>query len=124
DWATAQATIDVRVAMTESQDKDQLARIRIEGLIFFAVDPPEIDEERGYRPVSPLGFRIDAGPGFGSEAAIVRGVPADCFVHWFFVQEWNRFMHVCGRIASLVWVEDEPHPRKTDSRALFPGKRV
>jgi hypothetical protein len=123
DWTRAELVLDVRLMITERQDMDQLARIVVTGLVFCAVDAPEIDPARGYVPTSPTGLRIDAGPG-AARGASLPAVPEGCFLQWIFVSDWNRYIHVCGREAALAWLEDAPQPSGAGGRALFPGDEV
>jgi hypothetical protein len=48
DWLQALAKMDLRVATTEKQDEDRLGQLTFGGLVFFAIDPPELDQARGY----------------------------------------------------------------------------
>jgi hypothetical protein len=123
DWARASVTLDVRVMMSERQDLGRLGRIVITGLLFCAIDPPEIDPARGYVPVAEAGLWIDAGPGSAAGASL-PSIPEGCFLHWLFVRSWNRFIHICGRHAELIWLDDGPQPSRSAGRALFPGDHV
>jgi hypothetical protein len=68
-------------------------------------------------------------------AATSRGRPMDCkstapaapsesFLVWFFVQEWNRFMHICARTLQFTWLEDGVAPRASRRRAMFAGDEI
>jgi hypothetical protein len=61
-------------------------------------------------PVPFGGLWIDAGEGAASEDARGRPpqIPDGSFLHWLFVNDWNRFIHLCGRRAALRWVEQQP----------------
>jgi hypothetical protein len=58
----------------------------------------------------------------GTGVARVSGTHS-CFLHWIFVHPWNRFIHICGREAELVWLEDAAQPSR-GLRALFPGDAI
>ena len=126
DWQNAKLTLTVRVMMTEHQDMDQRARITVTGLVFCAIDPPEIDPSRGYEPTPKMGLWIDADEGVANDEARRRlpATPDGCFLHWLFVHPWNRFIHICGRRADLEWIEPEPVASRAATRALFPGDPV
>jgi hypothetical protein len=126
DWPKAKLVLDVRVMITEHQDMDQRARITVTGLVFCCIDPPEIDPTRGYEPTPDHGLWIDSGEGPANEDARSRlpEAPGGCFLQWLFVHQWTRFIHICGRNVELVWLEQEPVPSRSASRALFPGEGV
>jgi hypothetical protein len=63
DWPASQLELAVRVMMSEQQDMDQRAQVTVRGLVYCAIDPPEIDPERGYGPTPQLGLWIDTGAG-------------------------------------------------------------
>ena len=126
DWPNAKLTLTVRLMMTEHQDMDQRARVIVTGLVFCAIDPPEIDASRGYEPAPKMGLWIGAGEGAANDEARKRlpAIPDGCFLHWLFVHGWNRFIHLCGRGAELEWIEPEPVASRAATRALFPGDSV
>jgi hypothetical protein len=125
-WPKATLAMTVRVMMTKHQDMDQRASILVTGLVFCSIDAPEIDPERGYEPTPIEGLWIDSGTGPATPEAASRlpNVPDGCFLHWFFVSQWNRFIHICGRHAELTWIEAAPVAARGDTRALFPGENV
>ncbi|MBI5535619.1 MAG: hypothetical protein HY898_23010 [Deltaproteobacteria bacterium] len=126
DWIERRLTLDVRVMITEHQDMDQLARITVTGLVYCSIDPPEIDPARGYEPCPSTGLWIDAGSGAANEGDRARmpATPPGCFLHWLFVQGWNRCIHVCARDAELSWIEPHPVAARAETRALFPGDEI
>ena len=88
----------------------------LEGMQFLVIEPPDprykfaesallwvdVTHERKHLPVFPA----------------ISKVPSDCFVSGFFVREWNSFIWVAARDASLVWTGDvydrdleKPKPR-------------
>jgi hypothetical protein len=126
DWLSQTLTLTARLAMSEHQDLDQRARITVEGLVFCAIDPPEIDPAHGYDPLTPEGLWINFGSGAANAESAKRlpQVPAGTFLNWMFVHSWNRFIHICGASAKLEWLEVAPVPARTETRALFPGDEV
>ena len=110
---------------SENQDMDRRAKTTVTGLVFCAIDPTEIDRGRRYDPTPDAGLWVDSGEGPADEAkAKLPEVPAGCFLQWFFVKEWNRFIHVCGKHAELTWTEDAPVAARATTRALFPGETI
>lgn len=124
DWAGATASLSLRLTVSERQDQERRARIDLAGLVFCSVEPPEIDPARGYTPTPAQGLWIDAGPGAAPGAmGTMPAVPEGCFLHWLFVKDWNRFIHVCARDASLTWLS-EVEPAVAETRALYPGDEI
>jgi len=125
DWLHARLTLTLRLMMSEHQDMDQRARITVEGLVFCSIEPPEIDVAKGYEPIPEGGLQISDGPGAeGDSASRLPATPEGCFLHWLFVQRWNRFIHICGRHALLAWLEPLPVASRAETRALFPGEEI
>ncbi len=125
DWLAARLTLTIRVMMTEHQDMDQRARITIDGLVFCSIEPPEIDPAKGYTRIPDGGLWISDGPGAAEAGATsLPATPEGCFLHWFYVGPWNRFIHVCARDARLEWLEPAPVASRANTRALFPGDEI
>jgi hypothetical protein len=110
---------------SERQDRERRGRILLSGLVFCSVDAPEIAPDRGYTPTTADGLWISDGEGRapGAETAL-PAIPDGCFLHWIFVNDWNRFMHVCARDASLTWLDEHPVPARGSTRALFAGDEI
>lgn len=116
-------TIDLLLQIGKGQETDQLARIRVSGLAFFVALPPHPDPKDIY-PDELLW--MDAGPGQmkGDEELDLPAVPDGHFLHHFYTRgEWQTF-YVCGRDASLTWLEPEPQPARHGRRAAFPGDPI
>ena len=122
DWPGARVTITLRVAFGEHQEEDRRAKITVDGLVFCAIEPPVIDPSKGYEPVPKAGLRIDVGEGAVPRSkSALPSIPTSCFLAYFFVQDWNSFIHVSARDARLEWLEPQPVPSRSRTRALFPG---
>ncbi len=126
DWLGARLELDVRLMMSKHQDTDQRARLTVTGLVYCAIDAPEIDPARGYTPIPDNGLWIDTGAGPAPTAPELRlpATPANCFLQWIFVHDWNTFMHICGGDVSFRWLEPAAVPSRALTRALFPGETV
>jgi len=123
---STRARLDLRIPMTESQDQDRLGQLVFEDLLFCALEPPELDEARGYVATTADGLQVDCGEGHGRESfrSILPTTPAGHFLIWFFVQEWNRFIHICARSVHLFWLEEGTKPRAAQRKALFTGDDI
>jgi hypothetical protein len=96
-------TMDVDASDPDATKKPQYRRgqLQINGMAFFSMDVPDSVSD-----AKPLW--IDAGPGQPSKSVVVLPeVPPDCFLHWFFVNEWNGFIRVAARDAAFKWAD---HP--------------
>lgn len=125
DWPRATVSLTVRLMMSEHQDEERRARIDLTGLVFCSMDAPEIAPERGYTPTPAEGLWLADGEGVAEGAgSSLPQIPEGCFVHWLYVKDWNRFIHLCARDASLAWLDAAPVPARGETRALFPGEEV
>jgi len=126
DWLRGVARMDLRIAMTELQDQDRLGQLTFTGLLFCAMEAPEIDKARGYVAGSPDGLQIDCGAGVGHESCGDRlpAIPDGFVLYWFYVREWNRFIHVCARTVKLAWLEDQTAPRAAGRSAILAGEEI
>jgi hypothetical protein len=123
DWPRATASLTVRLMISEHQDEERRARIDLTGLVYCSVDAPEIAPERGYAPTPAEGLWLVDAEG-GAPGAALPATPDGCFLHRLYVKDWNRFIHVCARDASLTWLDPAPVPAQAERRALFPGDEI
>jgi|GEM_PF-491028 len=123
DWLHGRLVLTFRLMMGEHQDQEQRCKVTMHGLVYCVIDPPEIDASRGYA-VSNEGLWVGSGAGPANAQAKIHlpATPEGCFVHWFFVQGWNSFIHMCGRDAELVWLEAAPVRSREGARSLFPSE--
>ncbi len=125
DWTRATASLTMRLMISERQDQERRARIDLSGLVFCSLEPPEIDPDRGYAPTPPEGLWLsDAEGAAPGAAAALPGIPDGCFLHWLFVKNWNRFIHVCAKDASLTWLDAARVGARAETRAHFPGDEI
>jgi hypothetical protein len=89
-------------ASDSAREAYRAAEIVISGLVFVAIDPPASDRLSQVEG----GLWIDAGPGTREtlNPDALKALPADAFVHWIYVREWNSFIHIVARSASLNWL--------------------
>jgi hypothetical protein len=124
DWLARRAVLRMRLMMSERQDLDQRAEVTVDGLVYCSIDPPEIDPAGGYEPTPAAGLWVKPAAGVSPYASGHPQPPAGCFVHYFFVSNWNRFIHICARSARLEWIEPTPVPARSGTRASFPGDTI
>jgi hypothetical protein len=72
-------------------------------LVYIVIDSPTCIQKH---PLS-RGMRIDAGDAndLSNTAAPkpILSVPNGIFTHWFYIRDWNSFIHVAARDAKLCW---------------------
>jgi len=128
DWAGSRLELTLRLMMSSHQDEDQRAKVVVRGLVYCTIDPPVVHTSQSAQPAprATSALWIDSGEGPGGDDAKARlpPPPPGCFLHWFFVYDWNAFIHICARDAELTWLEDTPRPARGKTRALFPGESI
>jgi len=104
DYAARRATFTLRVwvgdphaVIDAEREAYRPATIRISGLLWCIIESPErIDG------LTAEELWIDAGPLTDlKKRPAVPSVPADAFAWWIFVQQWNAFLYIAGRTASI-----------------------
>jgi len=97
---------DMSAPPGEEREARKRARLHLTDLVYFVIDPPYPDPEYGYGPYD--GLWIDAGDaGEVSDREELKpkaDLPPDAFAYWFFIDDWNSFMHVAAKGASLEWL--------------------
>lgn len=122
---TAVLKLDLLVGNPEGVTEEERegyahGELTVSGLRFCIVEAPEYEEaEEG-------ALSIDAGPTtpewIEKHGWKLPAVPPDCFRHWVYVSDWNAFIHIAGRDASL-----SPGPEtfwRHYPRALWPERLV
>ncbi|HEV2468495.1 MAG TPA: hypothetical protein VGS78_04830 [Candidatus Sulfotelmatobacter sp.] len=105
------------------------ACIEISGLLFFVVDPPSTDI--GYDVKSPGelwivdGYETRLIPEFAKTITrdLMEALPTQAFVHSFFINEWNSYIHIAARDCALKWAGEAKHYRGP-RQAFSPGETV
>jgi hypothetical protein len=97
---------DLYAATEEEREAYRKATLRLNDLVYFVIDPPgpngKWDRDDG--------VCLDAGDAT-EDASPTAPRPlapllSGAFAHWFFVSDWNSFIHVAARGASLEWREE------------------
>jgi hypothetical protein len=79
------------------------AQVRFEGLQFFVIDPPTIDESASRLPT------IDTGSGDPpTSPGALPPIREGCSLCWVFVADWNSFIRISARDVILEWDADPP----------------
>ncbi len=93
--------MDIWVADEEDPEVYRAAQLTLSQLLFCVMEAP--DSKYPYQEEKPLW--IGAGSVENSEAPsstqLPKPLPEGAFVHWFFVNDWNAFIHVAAMDAHL-----------------------
>jgi hypothetical protein len=85
----------------EEREAYKRAKLCLSDLVYFVIDPPTPGQEYS----AAQGLRIDGGDATGDSGPKPRGaLPTGAFAYWFFVDQWNSFIHVAAWSATLQWV--------------------
>ena len=83
------------------RDRRREGKLTLDGLQFISLDPP--DPSYPFTEGDTLWVEMSEPK---SPPAAARSLTPGCFVSGFFVKEWNSFIHVAARAASLEWVTE------------------
>ena len=83
------------------QESSQEADLTLTGLIYCIIEPP--DPNYSFLKASPI--TIGAGSAtedpIKTETILPKNFPDGAFAYWFFVHEWNSFIHIAAMDASI-----------------------
>ncbi len=106
DYARGEVRLGLMIWIGEMSDETsgreayRPAIVTVSGLVLLLIDPPC----EGYPFGEPGAVRIDGGPGQpATSRSELPGIPDDAFLYWFFVDDWNAFIRVAARHATLEW---------------------
>jgi hypothetical protein len=105
DYVTGMATFDLQIWVADDIEEEpevyRNARLILSDLLFCVIEPP--DPRYDYHEKKPLWV----GDGSHSSAPVSSSIqlpsllPENAFSHWFFVNNWNSFIHVAAMDARL-----------------------
>ncbi|HKT87449.1 MAG TPA: hypothetical protein VJQ59_03375 [Candidatus Sulfotelmatobacter sp.] len=133
DRGTVQLTVSLKVGdpdgPPEHRDDTRDAHIEITGLQVFAIDPPSA--AAGYDLDSPGelwiadGYQTRSIPEFTKSMSrdLMESLPAEVWVHSFFVSEWNSYIHIAAKDCAMKWA-GEPRPYRGRRQAFYPGETI
>jgi hypothetical protein len=87
----------------ESRETYNEGRIEISGLIFLAVEAPAANypyAKSGTLTIDACDMTQNVDPG------LLKSLPSDAFVRSLWISEWNAFMHLAARSASMEWLSE------------------
>ncbi len=102
---TVRLDLDIWVGDDEEREAYRRAQVILSGLLFWVSDPPD----PSYSITSPGPLRIEVGPltdKLPEKQPALPSVPPDAFANWLYVRDWNTFIYVAAKDASLTWLGD------------------
>ena len=116
DYEKRNLTLDLEVWVGDmGSDTQELreayrpAQVPIDGLVFAVLEPPDAN----YPFSNSAGLTIDGcDMRKNLSAELISLLPADAFFRSLWVNEWNAFIHIGAKTASLVWTADSSARRQ------------
>jgi hypothetical protein len=102
DYVRRTAEIEIEILVSGPDDEDQEkyrpATLSISELIYFVIEPPGPPNTSHAEP-----SLVDGGSSELEQAAyqLPKPLPAGAFTYWFFVSNWNCFIHIAALTAEL-----------------------
>jgi hypothetical protein len=133
DYERRTARLDMSISVGdpdgphEQRDDYRGAQIELSGLVFFVMDPPDA----GYDFKSPGevwikdGYETRSIPEFTKaiDKKLLDAIPQEAFLHSFFVNDWNSYIHVAATDCSVKWVGAAEHYRGRRQH-YYPGEII
>ncbi|MGC1186468.1 MAG: hypothetical protein WA871_03655 [Candidatus Acidiferrales bacterium] len=108
DYPGRSAVIAIHVLFgppaTTAQDEYREATLRVSGLCYYAIDPPDPTYPfmRAGSPINVAGYAEDPKT-FPAVGGLLPVMPKDVTCYRFFVHDWNSFVHVAAKDVQLSW---------------------
>lgn len=103
DYAQRTAEIDMELWFSGPDEADQekyrQATLFISELIYFVIEPPGHPNTSHAEPSLVDGGSSEVEQ---STSRLPKPLPAAAFTYWFFVNNWNSFIHVAALSAEMV----------------------
>ena len=104
DYERGETTMTIRADVSDPGDSAsgepeyRRGRLTIKGVAFLSLDVPR-------SIAGPKRLWLTSGAGQPSTApAELPKLPDGCFLHWFFVSEWNGFIRIAAMDAEFAWM--------------------
>lgn len=93
---------DISSKVEELREARREGQLRLLGLLLCVIEAPD----PRYSYINPPHLMVNAGPATDLKVSqqLPHSIPEEAFVHWFFVNEWNSFIHVAAMEARFEWV--------------------
>lgn len=103
DYVQRTAEMDMELWMSAPDDEDtekyRPATLSLSELIYFVIEPPGVPNTSHAEPAL-----VDGGSSELEQSAyrLPTPLPAGAFTYWFFVNNWNAFIHVAAVSAEIA----------------------
>lgn len=103
NYAQRTAEMDMELLMSGPDDEDtekyRPATLSLTELIYFVIEPPGVPNTSHAEP-----SLVDGGSSELDQFAyrLPKPLPAGAFTYWFFVNDWNAFIHVAALSAEIA----------------------
>jgi hypothetical protein len=91
-------------ATSEEREVYKPVELHLSDVVYFVVEAPDPK----YKYAEKKGLSVDAGRADEESAPAspvpIEQLPAGASAYWFFVNDWNSFIHVAAMDASLQWL--------------------
>ena len=105
NYAQRTVEIDMKVWVSgpEAADRDeyQPLKLSLSGLLYFVIEPP--DEPDTSEPWLVAGGSSEVAT---SPSRLPRPLPTGAFTYWFFVNNWNSYIHIAALTANFETTPD------------------
>lgn len=110
DYARKRIAIDLRLCVGDPDGKNKQERegyrrgeLKLLDFIYLVIDPPDLS----YKYAAAKDLWIDAGEAkpnsIPPNPSPRAPLPDGAFAYWFFVRDWNSFIHVAAMEAKFQW---------------------
>ena len=105
DYVNRELTLDLEVWVSDSVEDDadvyRPAQLTLLRFLFCVIEAP--DPTYPYQEEKALW--VDAGSDENpKKIQLPEPLPEGAFTHWFFVNDWNAFIHVAAMDARISWL--------------------
>jgi hypothetical protein len=105
NYVKREVTLDLEIWVANSEEDDsdiyRLAELKLLQFLFLIIEPPNARYD--YHEAKALW--VEAGSDKRSHASSTQlpgPLPEGAFTYWFFVHDWNSFIHVAALDAEIV----------------------
>lgn len=104
NYVKREATFDLEIWVAESSQGDsdvyRSAQLKLLQFLFLAIEPP--NPRYDYHEEKPLWVAGSEGQRHISSTQLPSPLPEGAFTYWFFVHDWNSFIHIAALDAEIL----------------------
>jgi hypothetical protein len=105
NYAQRTVEIDMKIWVSDAEaadpDEYQPLKLSLSGLLYFVIEPPD-------HPDTSEPWLVDGGSSevATSPSRLLRPLPTGAFTYWFFVNNWNSYIHIAALTANFETTPD------------------